>query len=256
MTAAESAWIIEEFAYPAGPEAPEPHWGFAEDAPGHENAQKDEHTLMEPEPSEAIDEELLAEAEQRGFAAGREQGRAEGRAEEREHERGAQAALSHAVEARRKEERVRLIESFHEARQQYAQEIEPEVVRLALAVAARILRREAQMDPLLLSGAVRVAMGQLAASTRVRLKVPGGDLDLWREAIALVPNPGTRPEVVAGEGMRLGDCVIETELGSVDLGVRAQLSEIERGFFDRPGSQSRSQSGSQSSSQDAAGETA
>ena len=26
-----------------------------------------------------------------------------------------------------------------------------------------------------------------------------------------------------------------TELGSVDLGVRAQLSEIERGFFDRPG---------------------
>ena len=33
--------------------------------------------------------------------------------------------------------------------------------------------------------------------------------------------------------MRLGDCIVETELGSVDLGVRAQLSEIERGFFDR-----------------------
>jgi flagellar assembly protein FliH len=35
--------------------------------------------------------------------------------------------------------------------------------------------------------------------------------------------------------MRLGDCVIETELGSVDLGIRAQLGEIERGFFDRAG---------------------
>ena len=33
--------------------------------------------------------------------------------------------------------------------------------------------------------------------------------------------------------MRLGDCVIETELGSVDLGIRSQLGEIERGFFDR-----------------------
>jgi flagellar assembly protein FliH len=152
------------------------------------------------------------------------------------------------MEARRKEEFARLVESFNEARQQYVHEIEPEVVRLALAVAARILRREAQMDPLLLSGAVRVALGQLAASTRVRLKVPGSDLDLWREAIALVPNPGTRPEVAQGEEMRLGDCIIETELGSVDLGVRAQLGEIERGFFDRPGSQS--------SSQRAAGETA
>jgi flagellar assembly protein FliH len=35
--------------------------------------------------------------------------------------------------------------------------------------------------------------------------------------------------------MRLGDCVVEAELGSVDLGVRAQLAEIERGFFDRTG---------------------
>jgi hypothetical protein len=38
--------------------------------------------------------------------------------------------------------------------------------------------------------------------------------------------------------MRLGDCVIETELGSVDLGIRAQLGEIERGFFDRAGGRS------------------
>jgi flagellum-specific ATP synthase len=39
--------------------------------------------------------------------------------------------------------------------------------------------------------------------------------------------------------MRLGDCVIETELGSVDLGIRAQLGEIERGFFDRAGGSQR-----------------
>jgi flagellar biosynthesis/type III secretory pathway protein FliH len=41
-----------------------------------------------------------------------------------------------------------------------------------------------------------------------------------------------KPAVIAGDGMHLGDCVMETELGSVDLGVRAQLGEIERGFFD------------------------
>ena len=114
-------------------------------------------------------------------------------------------------------------------------EVEHEVVKLALAVAARILRREAQMDPLLLTGAVRVALGQLSGSTEVRLRVPAGELDLWADAIALLPNLALKPSVIAGEEMRLGDCMIETSLGSVDLGIRSQLGEIERGFFDRAG---------------------
>jgi flagellar biosynthesis/type III secretory pathway protein FliH len=42
-----------------------------------------------------------------------------------------------------------------------------------------------------------------------------------------------KPQVLVGEGMRLGDCTIESQAGTVDLGVRAQLAEIERGFFDR-----------------------
>jgi flagellar assembly protein FliH len=113
--------------------------------------------------------------------------------------------------------------------------VEHEVVKLALAVAARILRREAQMDPLLLTGAVRVALGQLSGSTQVRLYVPAAELDLWTEAIALLPNLAVKPAVLAGEGMRLGDCKIETDLGTVDLGIRFQLGEIERGFFDRAG---------------------
>ena len=89
------------------------------------------------------------------------------------------------------------------------------------------------MDPLLLTGAVRVALGQLSGSTEVRVSVPAADLALWTETLAVLPNLPIKPEVIAGEGMRLGDCVIETQLGSVDLGIRAQLGEIERGFFDR-----------------------
>jgi len=61
------------------------------------------------------------------------------------------------------------------------------------------------------------------------------ELSLWTETILRLPKLAVKPEVVPGEGMRLGDCRIETEMGSVDLGVRAQLGEIERGFFDRVG---------------------
>jgi flagellar assembly protein FliH len=92
------------------------------------------------------------------------------------------------------------------------------------------------MDPLLLTGAVRVALGQLAGSCEVRLKVPAAEIELWTEAIALIPNLSTKPVVIAGDGMRLGDCVIESKPGTVDLGVRSQLAEIERGFFDRSSS--------------------
>jgi flagellar assembly protein FliH len=179
----------------------------------------------------------LAEETRRAFDAGREKGRIEGRNTEREEEATAQAA----AEERRRRQVAELIESFAQERDRYLQAVEREVVELALAVAARILRREAQMDPLLLTGAVRVALGQLVGTTKVRLLVPSEELDLWAEAVASIPNLAIRPTVIAGEDMHTGDCAIETELGTVDLGVRAQMGEIERGFFDRTGSRSAHQ---------------
>ncbi len=177
-------------------------------------------------------EKRLAEETRRAFDGGRERGREEAREAERE-------AL---VTARRQEEQrmAGVMESFTVARERYLHAVEGEVVKLALAVAARILRREAQMDPLLLTGAVRVALGQLSATTEVKLRVPASDLELWREAIAHLPNLAVKPEVMAGDGLRLGDCVIESNLGTVDLGIRSQLGEIERGFFDRAGGEVRS----------------
>jgi flagellar assembly protein FliH len=65
--------------------------------------------------------------------------------------------------------------------------------------------------------------------------VPAAEVDMWTEAIAVLPNLSLKPAVVAGEGMRLGDCVIASKVGTVDLGVHTQLHEIERGFFDRVG---------------------
>jgi flagellar assembly protein FliH len=228
---------IEAFEYPAGPDAPFlPEWNGWENA--EDAAPKAPAAPFRDAAFGAIDTRLrgefearLTEEKRRTFEAGREQGRQEGHKAEHEAQSGSQAA----TQLQRTQQAAELIESFTQERNHYLQKVEHEVVKLALAVAARILRREAQMDPLLLTGAVRVALGQLSQSTQVRLCVPSAELDLWSEAIALVPNLAVKPTVIAGEGMRLGDCLIETELGSVDLGIRAQLGEIERGFFDRAG---------------------
>jgi flagellar assembly protein FliH len=225
----ETRMVIEPFGYapasdPLPPCAP---WEPLEvDAAGIPVARRngDPAAISPPTPIEDF-ASLLDREKQRSFTAGRERGLDEGRTAERE---------AHAPEREhRAQQLARLTESFTRQRDRYLQEVEREVVKLALAVAARILRREAQMDPLLLLGAVRVALGQLAASTKATLRVPAGDVELWSQSVALLPDRALRPRVIAGESMRLGDCMLETELGTVDLGVRAQLSEIERGFFDR-----------------------
>jgi len=117
---------------------------------------------------------------------------------------------------------------------EYLARVEHEVVRLALAVAERVLHRESQLDPLLLSGTVRVALGQLAESTKVRLRVPAAHEEMWAEMVRLMPELPLRPEVWADQEMHTCEAVLETKLGTVDLGVRAQLREIERSFFDLP----------------------
>jgi flagellar assembly protein FliH len=122
--------------------------------------------------------------------------------------------------------------SFCEERDKYFGQVEQEIVRLALGIAARILHRESQIDPLLLAGAVRVALGQLADNTGVTLRVPAADHTMWEDTLRLMPNLPLRPNVVGDPEVGPEECVLETKLGSADLGVRAQLAEIERGFFD------------------------
>jgi flagellar assembly protein FliH len=125
------------------------------------------------------------------------------------------------------------VDEFRAHRDEYVAQVEREVVRLALAIAERILHRELQLDPLLLSGAVRVALGQLAESTEVHLRVPTEQKDMWTEMVRLMPGLSIRPEVRGDEHLQAGEVGLETNLGTVDLGMLAQLEEIERGFFDQ-----------------------
>ncbi len=221
---------IRLFEYPSDPNAP-PEASWNEWA---EEERQAPDAMAGPEPAAALKEEFerrLQEEVRRAFESGKEQGRQE--------ERKAQSAAQAAAREQQKKQMASLAENFVLERDRYLQAVEREVVKLALAIAARILRREAQMDPLLLTGAVRVALGQLSASTEVRLRVPPADFDLWAEAVALLPNLPVKPEVLRGDSLRLGDCMIETKLGTVDLGIRSQLAEIERGFFDRTGGRSK-----------------
>jgi flagellar assembly protein FliH len=228
-----AAGDVELFDYPPVAAPPLTSWESFENASLAEDASPsgDERMPETPEANQSAANETHGEELLRSFESGRERGFEEGSTSERE----ACAASANARELRRIEEAAGLVESFHLQQTRYFETVEREVVRLALAIAARILRRQAQMDPLLLSGAVRAALGQLSSSTQACLRVPPSDLELWTDTIANLPNLQVKPSVVAGDGMRLGECILETELGSVDLSMSMQLAEIERGLFDRTG---------------------
>jgi flagellar assembly protein FliH len=124
------------------------------------------------------------------------------------------------------------IEKFRTEREAYFKRVEPEVVQLALAIARKILHREAQMDPLLLEGMVHVALEKIGAGTRVRLWAHPVDIQLWNEHFSKLGLPQILPELVGDPALKRGECAIETEIGSTQVSLETQLKEIEQGFFD------------------------
>ena len=159
---------VEAYSFEAGPEpAPSPWSGYREIGASDEPADR---------PSSAQMEQRMVEEARLSFETGRQRGLLEGR----QNEQVAQADARAAEEKERTEKATTLLRVFAEASDSYLRAIEQEVVELALAVAARILRREAQMDPLLLTGAVRVALGQLSKTSQACLRVPETELSLAR----------------------------------------------------------------------------
>ncbi|MBS1815895.1 MAG: hypothetical protein JSS87_13550 [Acidobacteria bacterium] len=124
---------------------------------------------------------------------------------------------------------VRTLESFAQERKRYFEGIEQQVVRLSLAIAEKVLHREATIDPLLLTGAVRVALDNVAGRSPAVLRVPATEAETWQAHLQESTDP---PELRPDETMREGECVLETKVGTVDLGIRAQLAEIEASFLD------------------------
>jgi flagellar assembly protein FliH len=173
---------------------------------------------------EALDGRLRSQAEQ--MSAQVERARSEAVAE-------ARLLWEAELEERIAQERSRLQkieEEFRQERTRYFAGVEREVVRLALAIAARVLHREVKLDPLLLTGVVRVALEKVAKDSAVVLRVPVGEVEMWQGVFAAHQDAAMK--LVGDERLEAGECVLETNVGRVELGVSAQLEEIERGFFD------------------------
>jgi flagellar assembly protein FliH len=111
-------------------------------------------------------------------------------------------------------------------------EAEGDLLKLAVAIARRILHRELAVDPDAVSGLIAVALEKLRSQEIHRVRVhPGLEAPVRRALETL--SAGRSVVVLADPGRQAGDIVFETERGRLDASVETQLDEIGRGLADR-----------------------
>jgi flagellar assembly protein FliH len=160
---------------------------------------------------------------------------AEARAEGiREGERRARAASEEAL-AREKARIAEVLSNFQQERNEYYSKVEVELVHFALAIAAKVLHREAQVDRMVVAGLVKVMLEKLEQGSGATVRVHPEAAESWRHYF----HDNAALRIVEDFSLGPKDCRLETQMGTADLGLDAQLKEIEKGFFDllaqRPG---------------------
>ncbi len=148
----------------------------------------------------------------------------------------AQALLQNEIEPWLKR-MAQSIEDIGTVKQRYLAESEEQLVRLAVAVARRILYREIQVDSEALFGLIH------AATSRAELRELNRILLNPKDHLALLPHLERlqlppRVEIVADSGLERGALLLESTSGVLDASIQAQLDEVERGFIDLLGRRS------------------
>jgi flagellar assembly protein FliH len=134
--------------------------------------------------------------------------------------------------AKEREPLAETIRQFSAAREEYFRRVEGEVVSLALAIVRKILHREAQIDPLLMTGLVRVALERIGASQTLHLRVHPEQVHAWQDYFAHQVDLPHAPELIGDATLEHNQCRLESEMGTTDIHLESQLKEIEQGLFD------------------------
>jgi flagellar assembly protein FliH len=164
-------------------------------------------------------EQALVETEASAYARGRRE------AEEEALQRFAATMQSTA------ERLAQSVKQLAEVRPRLCKEAESDLLRLAMAIAQRILHRQLNIDPTALEALVKVSLDRLGRQEQIRVRVSSALADPVR---ALLARLTSRPIEVAADGnLEAGGLVFETNRGQLDASIHSQLDEIERGLIDR-----------------------
>jgi flagellar assembly protein FliH len=172
--------------------------------------------------------QILAEANQHANQI-RQQARQQGQLEaQRQAEQSAQSEL-----ARRLETLFpaldQAISSIRQARESWLAHWERNTVRLACAVAEKIVRRELTQTPEISLVWLREALELVTSDDRVSVYLHPQDVDTLGDQVRLLIGRLSRlgaAQLIADPGVEPGGCRVETEFGCIDQQLSTQLARI------------------------------
>lgn len=124
-----------------------------------------------------------------------------------------------------------LIQELAGLRKRFRSEAEADTVKLAIAIARRVLYRELATDPEAILGLVMAAFQKLNARETHRLRVSSGDVAMLQEHRSRLELPPA-VEILGDSSLGPGSVIFETSRGELDATVNTQLAEIDRGLAD------------------------
>ena len=160
-------------------------------------------------------DEAIKESYQRGLAEGRNLG----------HEQAA-AELQPVMDRL-----SRSLADLATVRSRVRKTAESDLLKLAIAVARRVIHRELTLDPGSIEGLIRVALEKLESRELCRVRVHPDQEPVIRTLLARFS--AAPVELIPDGTLQCGDVLFETAHGTLDGSIEAQLQEIERGFADR-----------------------
>ncbi len=126
------------------------------------------------------------------------------------------------------------IEDIATVKSRYLAESEEKIVRLAIAIAQRILHREIQIDATALVGLLKAAVNKSELREVQRIVLNPLDLEAVQPHLERLNLP-PRIEITAERSLERGALLIESTMGVLDASILSQLDEVERGFIDMLG---------------------
>ena len=116
--------------------------------------------------------------------------------------------------------------------EQLMERFTPQLVRLALDIAEKVVGKAIEEDPRIISSVLERARAELPQARSIRIWLHPLDHQVLTECrpdLVWVGEKGGRTvEVVSSEEIERGGCRVETEMGVVDATIPVQLEEIRR----------------------------
>jgi len=110
-----------------------------------------------------------------------------------------------------------------------AEQARSDALELAFMIARKILEREIHTDPVALLSLIRSAITRAGEANQITIRLSASDADALRLAghdLASQAFSLAKVSIVADPNLSAGDCIVETNLGTVDGRLSTRLAEM------------------------------